>query len=246
MALYFFSGKGGVGKTHLSASMCHYLSGMKRRVLLVEFSKFAQYSEYFDRKIGFEPVELSKNFFASSWTGLDCLEEYVQKLFKSKKVVDLFFKAPLMKKFTEIAPGLKEIAVLGKITSDYREINFNTEFDDIVFDCPASGHFLSMLRVPESLKSTVGLGPMNTQCESILKTLKETKGVHFVLVEDGSFFSKVELEETRNELSEILEGRFIEVVENRGLDFPNTPAQNWIESSSKMAACWSKYKWASR
>ena len=243
MALYFFSGKGGVGKTHLSTALCCHLSNLGRRVLLVEFSKYAQYTEYFKTEVGFEPVKLSEGFFVSSWTGLDCLEEYVQKLFKSRKAVDLFFRVPLMKKFIEIAPGLKEIAVLGKITSDYRENKFSTDFDDIVFDCPASGHFLSMLRVPGSLKSTVGLGPMKIQCESILESIKKHRDVYFTLIEDGAVFSKIELEETKNELSKILGEKIVQVVQNRSKNFPETFANNWLDSAVKMAPYWSKCEW---
>lgn len=243
MALFFFSGKGGVGKTHLSASLCEHLSNQGRRVLLVEFSKFAQYSNYFDREVGFAPLKYKENFFISSWTGLDCLGEYAQKVLRSQKAADLFFKVPLMRKFSEVAPGLKEIAVLGKITSDYRDNEFNTDFDDIVFDCPASGHFLSMLKVPESLRSTVGMGPMKTQCDSILEALKNRKDIHFALVEDGAEFSKVELKETEFELLKIIGKKPLNIISNKSSGFPLILSKSWLSSIQEMSSLWSDYQW---
>ena len=243
MALYFISGKGGVGKTHLSTSLSYHLSQKDRKVLLVEFSKFAQYTEYFGIEIGFKPQKIDEAFYASSWNGLDCLHEYAAKVLRSERAADLFFQVPLMKKLSRVAPGLKEIAVLGKITSDYRENDFSTDFDDIVFDCPASGHFLSMMRVPESLKNTVGAGPMKRQCESILQSLKAHPDVHFALVEDDGYLSEVELKETKKELEQILGVDKLTVLENKSETFPATPEKTWLISAKALAPCWSKVSW---
>lgn len=243
MALYFLSGKGGVGKTHLSTSLSMHLASQERRVLLVEFSKLAQFSEYFEREVKFEPLEFQKNLHLSSWTGLDCLNEYAAKVLHSQKAADLFFKVPLMKKLSKVAPGLKEIAVLGKITSDYRENDFKTDFDDIVFDCPASGHFLSMMRVPESLRSTVGTGPMKRQCESILTSMSSHPEVHFALIEDGARFAEIELKETLDELKKILKGKKIKVLQNKSIIFPDTPSDSWLISAKRLSGFWADVTW---
>jgi anion-transporting ArsA/GET3 family ATPase len=243
MALYFLSGKGGVGKTHLSTSLSMHLAKSGRKTLLVEFSKFAQFSEYFTTEIGFEPVKVEKDFYASSWTGLDCLHEYASKVLKSKHAANLFFKVPLMKKLSRVAPGLKEIAVLGKITSDYRENDFKTEFDDIVFDCPASGHFLSMMRVPESLSSTVGVGPMERECKSILESVSSNSDVYFALIQDGAHFAEIELKETFAELKKILNGKSISIIKNKSDSFPNTPSDSWLYSAGKLSKFWAEFTW---
>ena len=243
MALYFISGKGGVGKTHLATSLSLHLASSGRRTQLVEFSKFAQYPEYFGQKIGFEPVNISENFHVSSWTGLDCLHEYAAKVLHSKKAADLFFKLPLMTKLSRVAPGLKEIAVLGKITSDYRESGFATDFDDIVFDYPASGHFLSMMKVPKSLGDTVGAGPMKRQCESIQAALLNHRDVHFALVADGGKFSEIELEETGDQLKKFLPKKQVHVIHNKSDAFPETTSTSWLKSATKMSALWEAFSW---
>jgi len=243
MALYFLSGKGGVGKTHLSTSLSMHLAKAGRKTLLVEFSKFAQFSEYFTAEVGFEPFKLKENLHVSSWTGLDCLDEYAAKILRSKHAANLFFKVPLMRKLSKVAPGLKEVAVLGKITSDYRESEFETYFDDIVFDCPASGHFLSMMRVPESLRLTVGAGPMMRQCESIMAAVMSHPEVYFALIEDGARFAEIELKETKADLKKILGEKKITTIKNKSEAFPDSPSMSWLSSAEKMSDCWVGFKW---
>ncbi len=196
MSLYFVSGKGGVGKTHLAASLAYQISQKGRKALLVEFSHLSLYSEFFSRYVGFEGTSLGQNLFVSSWTGLDCLSEYVGSVAKSKKAANIFLKVPVLKSLIESAPGLKEISVLGKLTSDYRkEIGLKTQYDDIVFDAPSTGHFMSLLKVPFGLRKTVGIGPMYKQCESILTCLEHSDKVKFLIVRDKSAFSNKEAKE---------------------------------------------------
>lgn len=243
MGLYFFSGKGGVGKTHLATSFALSRAQVGKRVLLVEFSQQNQYSEYFSKNIGFEPVEYEKGLFLASWTGKDCLREYVGKVLRSQKASDFFMKISAMEKLIDVAPGLKEIAVLGKLTSDYREINFATDFDDIIFDAPSSGHFVSLLTVPESLGGVAGVGPMKTQCTDIFKVLNDKDKTHFVLIEDGSNFSSKEFVETKTSLETVLVEQTIHQVKNYegALKFKEAP--NWFQAAKHCAQHWEDFKW---
>ena len=243
MGLYFFSGKGGVGKTHLSTSFAFSRADVGKRVLLVEFSQSAQYSEYFNREVGFIPVELEKNLFLSSWTGKDCLREYVGKILRSQKASDFFMQIPLMAKLINVAPGLKEIAVLGKLTSDYREIDFQTEFDDIIFDCPSSGHFVSLLSIPKSLGEIVGVGPMKKQCSDILACLRDSEDVHFALIDDGSKFSVKERKETEEKLNTVLAGKNISQIHNFSDELVSCQRETWIETAKSLNSYWKTFQW---
>lgn len=253
MSLYLVSGKGGVGKTHLSTGLSYQLSQKGRRVLLVEFSHLSLYSEFFSRPVGFKGVELGQGFFVSSWTGLDCLSEYVASIAHSQRAADIFLKFPVLKNLIESAPGLREVAVLGKLTSDYRKaIKLKTHYDDIVFDAPSTGHFMSLLQVPFGLRKTVGAGPMQTQCESIINTLNSSSEVKFVVVKDPSDFSQQEGEE----LSLFLRDRFperrdlIQVLnfadegaKSSGVDLilPYRPNENgWFMGAKDLSAAWEK------
>ena len=194
MSLYLISGKGGVGKTHLSTGLAYQLSQKGRKVLLVEFSHLSLYSEFFSRVVGFKGVEidLSQGLFVASWTGLDCLAEYVASVAHSQRAADIFLKFPVLKNLIESAPGLREVAILGKLTSDYRTMKLKTDYDDIVFDAPSTGHFMSILQSPFGLKKTVGAGPMQTQCDDIIDCLDNSPDVKFIVVKDPTDFSQQE------------------------------------------------------
>lgn len=243
MGLYFFSGKGGVGKTHLATSFAFNRAGVGRRVLLIEFSRYAQYVEYFNLRVGSTPLELRSNLFVSSWTGRDCLKEYVGKVLKSQKASDFFMKMPLMEKLINVAPGLKEISILGKLTSDYREINFSTGFEDIIFDAPSSGHLVSLIGVPESLGNIVGAGPMKKQCLEVLNTLQKNKDVFFGLIDDGSKFSKKEALETNDKLQKILNEKNVNMLHNFSNEFPRIDCDKWLDSTEQLSSYWESFQW---
>lgn len=247
MSLYLVSGKGGVGKTHLSTSLSSYLSQQNRRVLQVEFTYESLYSVFFSKNVSFEGLKQKENFYITSWSGLDCLNEYVSKLIKSKRAAEIFLKFPIVKNLVESAPGLREVAVLGKLTADYRDMNIKTNYDDIVFDAPATGHFLSLLKVPFGLKNTVGVGPMKNQCTSIIDTLNESQNVKFVLVKDHTKFSLQENSELLYELKKLLPKRedFLEISNfgefstHNEKAFPYSPKNtNWLESAESLAYRW--------
>ncbi len=244
MGLYFFSGKGGVGKTHLSTSFAFHRVGLRRRVLLIEFSQLAQYSGYFQLEVGFKPKELKKDLFLSTWTGIDCLKEYGVKVLKSQRALELFMKIPLMGKLINIAPGLKEISVLGKLTSDYRNINFTTGFDDIIFDAPASGHFVSLLQAPQGLQGIVGVGAIKKQSVDILNCLKKSKNVFIGLVGDGSKFSYKERLETKSKIKKILGDKKIVDLNNFSKEFPRIRTGDWIKSAKAISPYWQHFLWS--
>jgi anion-transporting ArsA/GET3 family ATPase len=243
MALYFISGKGGVGKTHLSYSFAKHLSQKGRRALLVEFSEFPQYSEYFSKLVSFEPVELAENLYCASWTGKDCLREYAGKILRSQKASDFFLKMPIMEKLINAAPGLKEIAVLGKITSDYREFDLKTGFEDIVFDAPSSGHFVSLLEVPASLGSVVGIGPMKKQCTDIENCLVQSKQVFFAVINDGSIFSQNESDQTVSKLQKCLGQKPINLIQNFKPPFDYVAEPTWLKSALISSEAWKDFQW---
>ena len=248
MALYLISGKGGVGKTHLSTALSYRLSQENRRVLLVEFSHISLYSEFFSRQVGFKGVNLGHGLHVSSWTGLDCLSEYVASIARSQRAADMFLKFPILKSLIESAPGLREVAVLGKLTSDYRKaIKIKTDYDDIVFDAPSTGHFMSLLQVPFGLRKTVGAGPMQTQCESIIKCLEESEDVKFIVINDPSDFSIQERRELTNFLREKFPKRkniieilnFSEEQSGHCNEFPYQPSElGWFMSAKNLSERW--------
>ncbi len=242
------SGKGGVGKTHLSLSLAKYLRGTGKKVLLVEFSSGAQYSDFFDLDVNFTNIEIEKDLFLASWTGLDCLQEYAGKVLGSKRLVKLFMSNQIMTNLMKVAPGLREIAVLGKLTSTFRSSGFKEEYTDIVFDAPSSGHFLSLLGVPFGLLSAVKSGPMASQCRSIIETLKNKKLSKIILVTLDKELSKNETKETSKKITSLIDFNPA-IVLNKSLgakqfevqqSFPELKSSSWQDSAQELCVYWEK------
>lgn len=170
--IIFVTGKGGVGKSAIAAATAQKLAADGQKTLLVELGEHSYYKYVYGRSIHYEPTQISPNFFISLWSGEACLREYVFYLIRVKKVVDLFFENKIMRTFIRAAPALKELAVLGKITSGIRCWGPPLDYDYIVIDCFSSGHFMALLRAPKGMADLIAAGPMGEQSRSIDEVLR--------------------------------------------------------------------------
>lgn len=170
---HFITGKGGVGKSLFSAVLAHYLGSKGRQVLLTELADRSFFKDYLNlQQINYKATPWIKNVDVSQWSAKDCLQEYVTYLIKVESLSRLFLNNPITKSLTDIAPGLNELAWLGKITSSPRNHGPKIPYDEIVIDSFSTGHFLSLLRAPEALTQSITFGPMHEQCKSIASLIR--------------------------------------------------------------------------
>ena len=116
MRLLFVSGKGGVGKTTISAALALAASKRGKRVLLVEVGP----QENFFRLLGAKPGGHSENPVAENIWALNldpyqALEEYLETQLHSRRLVRMIARNPLFKQLVEVAPGFRDLITLGKI-----------------------------------------------------------------------------------------------------------------------------------
>ncbi|MEQ1723250.1 MAG: ArsA-related P-loop ATPase [Pseudobdellovibrio sp.] len=165
---HLITGKGGVGKSLFSAVLAHYFSTQSQSILLTELSEHSFYKDYLDlTEITYKPQPLKLNLDICQWSPEDCLKEYCIHLLKIESLYKLFFENPVSKSLIQIAPGLHELALLGKLTSSPRHHGPEMKHEQIVVDSYATGHFLSLLRAPAALAEAVPFGPMGEQAKSI-------------------------------------------------------------------------------
>jgi anion-transporting ArsA/GET3 family ATPase len=81
-----------------------------------------------------------------------------------------------------VAPALSEISILGKITSHPRQVGPPLNYDCLVIDAFATGHFLALLRAPQGMAEAIRFGPMGEQSRSIEKILKDPKSCQYFVV----------------------------------------------------------------
>lgn len=236
----FVTGKGGVGKSAVAAAIAQRHANQGQKTLLVELGYQSFYQDYFDLEtVKYGPTTLM-NFQVSLWSGPECLKEYVLHLIKIESLYRLFFENPVTKTLIGVAPALAELAILGKITSGPRRVGPALDYDVIVVDAFATGHFLALLKAPLGMAEAVKFGPMGEQSRSIQKVLMDPELSEYVVVsfpEELPVTEGIELAEGIYNLvgqkpKHIL-NRYVQIPEEALLEAPEMPQfQNYLKSLS--------------
>lgn len=190
--LILVSGKGGVGKTTLSAAMALAFSREGRRVLLAEMNSQGQIATLLGHTaVGYEAQELAPRLHGMNVIPMKAFEEYVLTQLKFRSVYSAVFDNKFVRFFIEGAPGLSELMSIGKIYS------MVDDYDVLIVDTPATGHGMSLLQVPTIVAEAVRVGPLKThseKIESLLKDPKRTALVNVTLPEEMPVAETLELE----------------------------------------------------
>jgi arsenite-transporting ATPase len=151
---YFFSGKGGVGKTSMAAATALWFSKQGKKVLVISTDPAHSLADSFDTKIGGEIKELGKNLFAVEIDPKKAMAEYKEKLMPQIEKIDMLKGVGLEGMFdmADSAPGIDEVAAFDK----FLQFMNSREYDIIIFDTAPTGHALRFLSLPDVLDSWVG------------------------------------------------------------------------------------------
>lgn len=174
--IVFVTGKGGVGKSIYAAALAQKYSMEGKRTLLVELGDESFFKSFFELpQVQYTPTKTRNNWEIALWSGTEALKEYALHLLKSEAVYRLFFENKVSRALIHIAPGLPELAILGKITSGPRHHGPASPHDVIVVDGFATGHFLALMRAPKGMAQAISFGPMGEQSRSIMKTIENSE-----------------------------------------------------------------------
>lgn len=188
--IIFVTGKGGVGKSTVAAGFALSFADAGFRTLLVELGDFSYFKDYLSLSdVSYDPHEVGLGTDAEKakvdlalWTGGLALREYARHLIKLDSLVALFFDNQVMKTFINVAPGLPELALTGKITSGHRKIGPALNYDRIVIDAYATGHMMALLKAPRGMAETIRMGPMGDQSRGIQKILSDPSICEYKIV----------------------------------------------------------------
>ena len=206
------SGKGGVGKTTVSAALALMAVRSGRKVCVAEVDRKGTLAKLLGgADLTYEPREMLPNLFGLNIVPEDALAEYLKVQYHMKRISKIFSSTHFVDFITGAAPGLKDILVLGKIW--YLEQNKGSsatrDFDTIVVDAPAAGHMLTFLSAPIGLSDAVRVGPVKRQSDWLIQMLRDPKRcrVHFVtLAEEMPVSETLETAAVVKERLQITEG----------------------------------------
>jgi len=179
--LHVVTGKGGTGKTTVAAALALALARQGRRVLLVEVEDRQGISQLFDiSPLGHEEVQILADPSGGSLWGLSvepkaALMEYLQKFYKLGRAGALLQKAGAVDFATTIAPGLRDVLLIGKVYEAVGRTQGRAKdrvYDAVVLDAPPTGRVVRFLGVNDELAQLARMGPIRNQADSITALLQ--------------------------------------------------------------------------
>jgi anion-transporting ArsA/GET3 family ATPase len=193
-------GKGGVGRSTIAAAIAGQCARAGRKTLLYQTNANDRFGNYFDKPpVGTELAQLAPNLWAVNATPASALAEYGMMVLRWRSVYEMVFENRVTRAFLRAIPGLDDYALLGKAWFHTTETKWGKPvWDTVVFDMPASGHSMSMLRVPWVIVDTVPEGPLTRDARTVKELLTDrarTAAVLVTLAEEMPVNEAVELED---------------------------------------------------
>lgn len=183
--LVILSGKGGVGKSTVTAALALLASRQGKRVLVVEFAGQCNMALLLGGgTAGYEEVERQPGLFTLSITPELSMEEYLVRELHSRKLYQLIFRNQYVGPFLAAVPGLEDLVSIGKVMDLERAVNKKGQpvWDLILVDAPATGQGLNLLRVPKAMMEMTRVGPFHSNTRLIHDLLVDPQRTALSLV----------------------------------------------------------------
>ncbi|MEU3648589.1 ArsA-related P-loop ATPase [Lentzea sp. NPDC034063] len=187
--LHVVSGKGGTGKTTVSAALALALATGGRRVLLIEVEGRQGIAQLFDRA----PLPYSEERIASAPGGGEvhalaidaeaALLEYLAMFYNLGFAGRTLRKMGAIEFATTLAPGLRDVLLTGKVKECVNRTGPDGRhlYDAVVLDAPPTGRVVKFLDVTKAMADLAKVGPIKGQSDGVVRLLHSgDTAVHLV------------------------------------------------------------------
>ncbi|HUR17513.1 MAG TPA: ArsA-related P-loop ATPase [Acidimicrobiales bacterium] len=173
------AGKGGVGKTTVSAAVARMAVMAGLTCLIVEVEGKSGLAAAFgsSETLTYEEVELSPGIRARTLTPDEALLEYLEDR-GMRRLSRRLVSSGAMDVVATAAPGIKDILVLGKV----KQLERAAAADLVILDAPAAGHAVTFLTSAAGLLDAVRVGPIRAQATEVLELLADPERCQVLLV----------------------------------------------------------------
>ena len=212
--LVFVSGKGGVGKSAVSAALAVLAARTGRLVLalgMVDPSGIASHLGV--DHIGYDPAPAGPGVYVAAIDRARALDEYLKSQLRVPAAAPTRQLARALNVLVDTAPGIREIVSIGKPVYEC----WTGRWDLVVVDAPPTGQIASYLRAPQTIRELVPAGAVQQQAARLEATL-HAPGTGYLLVTTAAELAVTETLEAAAELTGDVGLDQPELLVNRVLD----------------------------
>jgi anion-transporting ArsA/GET3 family ATPase len=208
--LIFVSGKGGTGKSAVTAATAIDFARRGHRVLAIDLDNRTGLAAHLRQaKLDYEPTEVRPGLFAMVMNRPDALDEYLKRQLHVPHGAPTRHISAALAVLADTAPGVREIITIGKPIGEVLTGNW----DVVIVDASSLGQFQSYLSAPRTISELVPTGTMRRLASRMRSTLRnsDVTSIHLVttpselpIIETGEAIVTIRKEELGPEPKVIL------------------------------------------
>jgi len=192
----FVTGKGGVGKTTVSAALGVLAARHDRRTIVAELAR----RDDVGRVLGdgadgqhagavFAEIDLGNGLHVISVDPELAMEEYLIDQLPVRSLAAMLASSRTFGYLAAATPGLSELLAMGKVwelSQPTRRTPGSQPYDVVIVDAHATGHGVAMLQAPRTFAAAASVGPIARQARTIAATIDDPAQSAIVAVSDAS------------------------------------------------------------
>ncbi len=168
--LLIVTGKGGVGRSAVTAALAIGAARRGARVLAIDMNEAAGLSSHLGaEQLAFEEHEVRRGLHALSIDRPSALDEYLHLQIGIPRFATMGPVARAFDALATAAPGIRETITMGKVLYEAAR----KDWDLVVTDAPPSGQIGSFLRSPRTIAELVPTGRVRDQTHWMQEFLRD-------------------------------------------------------------------------
>lgn len=195
------TGKGGVGKSVITAALAVRARALGLRPLVFECDAPARLSLLPKGRPASDHVEeVAPGILGINQKSDDAIRDYAAASLPSRAVADLLFENRIARLFLKASPSVTEMALVGRIAILAEKHGAD---GPILVDLHATGHAISLLRAPAGIMKVLRTGVLYDRARRIEELLQDPIRTAFVTVALPEELPVTELLELHEKLEEL-------------------------------------------